>query len=439
MSKSIVSRREFLWGAGTLCASSLLLGEGFQSKLGVSASTTLPPLVGLDLYEQNLNSVGTTFANFLANSTNPDDWGHTYYDSQRVFFKMADYTKDTKWNAAAQIAGNMYRDRYILPNNGGAAGWWIFAQGMAMDYLRTGDTSSKNAVDLLSRNASYANDFTDLEWTKTPDSCREVAYNAMSMMWAEKLGYPHRARKEDLIKQLYSHFDQAFVSQTYANVSPFYMMLGTEALIMHFYMTGDPQVLPAVKNAVDWLMANMWIPNEKTFQYHRLVDSDGGPTPAPDLNLIMLPAWGWVYNQTGDVKYINQGDLIFQGGVEKAYLILGKHFNQNYKWSTDYIYWRNVEPLVTKYDPFTGLPPVFVSSGSPVTPHEPPVDTPPNIDTPTNNNPGNNNPGSSSPANAGPNSPSHNNSNSNTFGSGRPDSNFYRRLQEIMTKPPRAQ
>jgi hypothetical protein len=48
---------------------------------------------------------------------------------------------------------------------------------------------------------------------------------------------------------------------------------------------------------------------------------------------------------TGDPVYQERGDLIFEGGVEGAWLDQGKQFSQNYRWSFDFVKWRlNPDP-----------------------------------------------------------------------------------------------
>ena len=71
-------------------------------------------------------------------------------------------------------------------------------------------------------------------------------------------------------------------------------------------------------------------------------DSNRNPhVPAPDLNLLIAPMYAWLYRQTGETKYRDQGDALFAGGVKKAYLDGGKQFDQNYWWSFDYVRWRS--------------------------------------------------------------------------------------------------
>ena len=62
---------------------------------------------------------------------------------------------------------------------------------------------------------------------------------------------------------------------------------------------------------------------------------------APDLNLLIAPAFAWLYQRTGDTTYRDRGDQIFAGGVKGAYLDGAKQFNQSYMWSFDFVKWRS--------------------------------------------------------------------------------------------------
>ena len=79
------------------------------------------------------------------------------------------------------------------------------------------------------------------------------------------------------------------------------------------------------------MWAYNWLPANQSFQYvDRELPGVGGPIPAPDLNMLIAPAYAWMYHQTGSPIYQQQADAIFRGGVEDAYLEGAKQFNQNY-------------------------------------------------------------------------------------------------------------
>src|SRR6266849_3758787 len=311
-----------------------------------------------------------------------------YYDAIRVYYQIADYTRDPSWVTCSQLARTVYRDQYVLPNNGVVPGYWNFTHGLTMDYLRSGDAQSKNAVILLSQNAGYASDTTPIDSTVSADLSREVAYAVISYINAEKVGASPRARLPLLVTQALGHIDQWFISKTYRcgqsgqitcdpgtggqyYIQPFMVGLTSAALIMYYDKTGDARVLPAVRTAMDWLWANAWVAADQAFWYDNWVPNPSIPLPpqpgAPDLNLLIAPAFAWLFHQTGDTKYGDEGDAVFAGGVKFAYLGAGKQFDQNYWWSFDYVKWRTgapggTTPIVTMTAPATGS----VVSGSAV-------------------------------------------------------------------------
>jgi hypothetical protein len=124
-----------------------------------------------------------------------------------------------------------------------------------------------------------------------------------------------------------------------------------------------PTVVAALSDFTNWLYAEarvrneggtpsqyvglrMWDENSEGFRYADRYSTSEGQSPdvvAPtaDLNMLIAPAYGWVYKQTGSATARTQGDAIFAGGVRGACLSCGgKQFNQNYIYSFDYVRWR---------------------------------------------------------------------------------------------------
>lgn len=326
------------WGNLMLVAS-LLLIAAFATP-GTSApaeGAALAPIPELDKWKARMVTAGRALCDYLAGQRSPEELlGHVYYDAQRVFLQIADYTGDSSWNTCAQRAAAIYRDGYAFPSRGAVPGYWNFTQGLAMDYVRTGDRASREAVILLSENAMFARDGTPLEWTASAEYSREVAYAIMSYLNAEKVGAPARGRLPQLVHQALGHIEQWFVTRTAARIAPFMVGLTAEALILYYDKIQDPRIPRAITLALDWLWKNAWMPEAEAFWY----DSRDPSAAAPDLNLLIAPAYAWLYRQTGNPVYRQRGDRIFAGGVKGAYLGHGKHFNQNYRWSFDYVRWR---------------------------------------------------------------------------------------------------
>jgi hypothetical protein len=297
----------------------------------------------LSRWEQQMVTYGRKHTEALRTLSGLEAVQATYYDAERVYYQIAQYTGDNSWIDAAQGAERVYRDQYVQPGNGVVPGYWNFTRGLLMDYQRTGDVISKNAVILLSRNASYSTEITPLQWTVGVASSREVAYTIMGYLNAEAVGEPRRAKLGDLVTQAIGHLDQWFVSKTAPYLQPFMAGLTMQALIQYDAVVGgDPRILPAIKTAVDSLWANNWLPGSEAFQYvDRVVAGVGDPTPAPDLNMLIAPASAWIYAKTGDAAYQAKADAMFAGDVKYAYLDGAKQFNQSYMLAFDYLRWRN--------------------------------------------------------------------------------------------------
>jgi hypothetical protein len=292
-------------------------------------------------------------------ATDDERLGATYYDAIRVYEQIADYTGNAVWDDCASKAKAIYRG-YVLRNNGSVPGYWNFTTGFRMDWERNSDALSKQAAILLSQHAAYCADTAPLDWSAGTNRSREVAYCIMSYLDAEDLGAPRRPRLTSLTDQALGHLDQWFVSKTSRlpdpfplvpqaagqyYVQPFMVGLTMQALIRHWEVTHDPRVPPAVRKALDWLWARAWVATDRAFWYENWAPDGNQAFPqkkgAADLNLLIAPAFAWMYHQTGDVAYRDRGDKVFAGGVTRAYLDYGKQFNQNYMWSFDYVKWRS--------------------------------------------------------------------------------------------------
>jgi len=271
----------------------------------------------------------------LASAAPQDQTDATYYDAEKVFYQIAAFTGDPTWVNYAQIAERYYRDNYVTVNGGAVPGYWNFTEGLRMDYQQTHDAASRDAVLLLSQNAAFAQPGTPLEWTQSAQYSREVAYAIISYVDAQAVGAPPIPREAQLIDQAIGHIDQWFVSKSQSYM-PFMVGLTTQALIHAYEQNPDPRIQTAVATAVNGLWQEAWLPSAASFYY-----AGTSPTePAPDLNMLIAPAYAWMYQQTGDVTYRDRGDAIFAGGVNNAFLQPIKQFDQNYMWSFDYLKYR---------------------------------------------------------------------------------------------------
>src|SRR5438094_4291292 len=209
------TRRFVRWLAGAM-----VLLSALAAAVPVAAQTPIPQLA---LWEAHMLTYGQAACAYLAAPhLFEEDLGEVYYDAERVFYQIADYTGDASWNTCAQRAEAVYRDQYVLSaaacwggGFGCVPGYWNFTHGLTLDFLRTGDATSRNAVIALSQNAAFAADTTPLADTESAWRSREVAYAIMSYINAEKVGAAPRARLPALVDQALGHMDQWFGSQSF--------------------------------------------------------------------------------------------------------------------------------------------------------------------------------------------------------------------------------
>jgi hypothetical protein len=185
---------------------------------------------------------------------------------------------------------------------------------------------------------------------------REIAYALQSQIVAEKGGEPRQEREvEAFVELALGHIDIWLTGDWISSKddwqewTPFQMGLNASALIEYYERSvelGDPdeRVLPAIKKMADFLWKEMWVDGAEGSEYgaFRYRVYDGGSTSGAtgDLNMLIVPMYGWLYKETGKERFLNRGDEIFGGGVDLAWLGGGKQFNQNYRESFNFLRWR---------------------------------------------------------------------------------------------------
>jgi hypothetical protein len=173
-------------------------------------------------------------------------------------------------------------------------------------------------------------------------------------MVAEDLGAPRHPKFDSALDYALGHMDQWFVSKNFqernpeGSMPPFMVGLTSEALLQYYEKRGDPRIPHVIRTAMDWLWENAWIEKDESFYYRNKQPYQPAAEPlkgASDLNLLIAPAFAWLYHLTGDPTYRERGDKIFAGGVKGAWLDGGKQFTQSYRWSFDYVQWRRNIPV----------------------------------------------------------------------------------------------
>lgn len=362
----------------------------------------------IDQWETRMVEYGQSNGNQVQqNADNPNnkpnelensDLPSVYYDGAWVFSQIADYTDDKSWYGYAEAAGDIFEE-YVIKNQGDISGHLVFTDGLVESWERSGDTTAKDALLMLAQNGVWTRNNFDYKNLLPLEYSRPTAYGIQTLINAEKVGYSNREQLNQLVDVSFQHLDQWFRSETAPYVKSFMVGLTANALVDYYQLSGDQRVVSELTHALDSLWESNWDAKNKWFKYaDRAIPSENVGDSA-DLNLLIAPAYEWLYQQTGQERFRTRGETIFTGGVENSFLGSPKHFNQNYRWSFDYVelYQKDSVGEATEGDTVTGpsmtsptpepLPPASPSEQlTPETSPEPPatVLTPePSADTPT--------------------------------------------------------
>ena len=341
------------------------------------------PLLGL--WEENMVKYGEKWGRYLE-SYYPKPLSYSeskgiYYDAQRVYLQIARYTGESEpWVGYAKEAERIHRT-YLDSRGWITQGWRKFPHGFYLDWLRTRSESDREALLALRDNKVFHNPEASREAWYWSHRSREIAFALEANVFAERAGYARNTLRVPLyIDMVLNHINEWVTGErgnpdtSKHRFSPFMAGLTAEALI-DFYewevergANPDSEIPDALAALADFLWTSkvvhgpdagkrMWVGDVGgkgprwtdeggsgygAFRYEDQERSKNSTKPAPNLNLLIAPLYAWLYKYYGDSTYIKKGDLIWEGGVALANVGWNtKIFNQNYRWSFDYVKWRN--------------------------------------------------------------------------------------------------
>lgn len=319
---------------------------GSLSKIALRTPTVVPAIPTLSQWESTMIKLASKWCN-LSNPTAKMSFGVDsqvwYYDGAQVYFEVADYTRNSAWNACGLNIASQYRD-YVIGAKGRIAGYRVFTAGLSMAYRLTGDPSYLKAVELLALEGLFAHG-----GYVRDDGIRETAYALRAMIDYEKLTGIRPPNMDKSAALLLGMFDQLFISNTYIYQQTFMDGLGMRALIEYWELTNDPRVPRAIKTALDWIWANCRDPISNWF--HTNPDPlgarcdwgcKGTSAAAPDLINLTAPAYAWYWSVTDNSTYRTRADELFARALDRDLSYSGKIFSQNYTWSFQHVRWRSL-------------------------------------------------------------------------------------------------
>jgi len=292
---------------------------------------------------------------------------HQYYDGAASAFKILDYTSDSAtWTPLVNYFRTAWNTYYVLPNNGGVTGFRKFTHGNLEDVLRNNSfkTESLNAMNLIAANGAYsASGDVSPKQAQVPLD-RECAYSLetfINLGRARALTPTETARRDQLFEWCLAHLD------SYTNGVALYMKffmagLVCRALVDYWgYVAQDARIPTKIKAVCDYAWG-FWDSVKGAWPY---ADK---PTGEPDdgyyyadTNMLLAPAFAWIWYQRGIEDYRTRANTIFQASipvysnsdntwVSGAYVgtaanPLGKQWNQQLYWGPKLITWLESDPL----------------------------------------------------------------------------------------------
>jgi hypothetical protein len=293
-------------------------------------------------------------------------WEWYYYDRARVLYAYARRSGDISYRERAHKAALAYRRQYVEANDYGVSAHWSFVTGLATHFLLAGDEASRTAVGRIadSFNVWYYMDALDgvvppgsdntepriqaraLEAYLTAHLISAPSFRGYNDEQGKSASWPERLRFSlNAILSSQQPTGEWPGSGAPDNSTPFMNGILHSVLIDYYErFEADPRIPVAIRRNLDWMWANMWVPKSKAFRYHEFQlpgESADVLGPAPDLNMLIVDGFGFVFQTTGDRSYVERGDLVFRGGVESAWLVGAKQFNQSYTTSYRYLGYRS--------------------------------------------------------------------------------------------------
>jgi len=266
------------------------------------------------------------------------NWGATYYDRGLGWYAAWWRTGDAKYLERADIDIVAYRDEYILPNSGGVPPRWSNPEGLALHYLVTGDEQSREALAQLAD--VQARTWLDNMMTTQYQDGRIQGRTVLTVLMADLVdarpirdwAADTRFGVDELIKWYEaSGSDGSWDMKSYCNGQANFQVAHAllEALIRYYDLVEpDPRIPPIVKASLDY-MWEWWRADDRALTYLTVACDNGGANPAPDVNLLSVPPFGWYYQYSGDETYRTRGDALFLGGLWRTFWSGNKQFNQS--------------------------------------------------------------------------------------------------------------
>ena len=275
----------------------------------------------------------------------------TYYDRSYAWYAFGEAARG---DADQQDLMDTYWD----PNNGKIPPRQWEPDGLVEHYLRNGDAA---LLESLRQAATLAtSNFINKGWVggccwegRIQERALLITMAADAVGVTQTFDWREQARvvKDAILATQNADGSWTPPSSGYTSVNTgeqvstnFMSAIAMSSLIRYaeYYDDDVSNIQQTVDDGMEWMWTTQWVSGGGGFKYYSDQTSGGGPGAAPDLNMLFVDVFGWLYYKTGDTKWITRGDEIFQAAVTRASYNYGvKHFNQFFRNSWRYLYYRD--------------------------------------------------------------------------------------------------
>ncbi|HET6680183.1 MAG TPA: Ig-like domain-containing protein [Gemmatimonadaceae bacterium] len=279
-------------------------------------------------------------------------WLENYYDRALIYYAFWVRSGNPEYFRRASLLAVNYRRDYLEKNNYGSSPHWSQLEGLEQHYLLTGDEASRTAVGRTAQVMSgYHTSLNDLTKTWLENRIQARVLQSYLLAWRiQAPGDNWASRLDDGLTRVLStqRADGSYGPfPNTCNGSLNYMTGLLNDIMIKYYRQykADSRIPGAIGKSLDYLWTQ-WIPTSNAFKYISVQCVNvsgmnvGGPTPAPDLNNFFVTGYSWYGRISGDATYSQRAEVIFNGGVNQAFLNGTKQFNENYSASFRFLDFR---------------------------------------------------------------------------------------------------
>jgi uncharacterized protein YjdB len=281
-------------------------------------------------------------------------WGEDYYDRAAIYYMQWQRTGNPEYWRRAGMLAYAYRHDYVEAGNYQVSFYWYMGEGVALHYLATGDSLSWFALGRMAQQFGGCIMRPDGNCSLALTGYMDVRGQAralQSVYLAWRFASPGDPTHEQFnwgavldsgTTQVLAtqETDGGYKSQEFCyGIAPYQVALLNDQYIKQYrYYKADPRLVASVTKAVHWLWNTQWISSTSGFHYNSVNCPDngmgtvvGGLEAAPDLTNMMVEGFAWAAKQTGSATDAANARTVFASGVNTAYLVSSKQFNQAYE------------------------------------------------------------------------------------------------------------